>query len=284
MRRRLAQAYRDLRYITLGLPRLRVRPTDGFLVSWPRSGNTWLRQMVANALYPDSDWDLMALEEHMPIIENPKLRRLLPAMESLPFRIFKSHDDATEYLLAGRVVYLIRDGRDALTSFYHYRTKLNRRSFTFREFLEKTLAGRYRYGPWHRHVSGWLAWEDHPSLLVLKYEDMLSDPTEQLRRTLEHFGSDVPSDRLREAVERASIDRVHRGFQKYAKSKGDDREFSGGLGGGAGKYHEQFTEDDLALFMQHAGDLMRRLGHVSGRTVGCAPVTAPGGTDLEVRA
>ena len=262
MRRRLAEAYGDFKYLKLKLPRLEVRPTDCFVVSWPRSGNTWLRYMLYHGLYPDRNWDLESLDRAMPSVANPDLRRLLPALEGQPFRMFKSHDPCHAYFFQGRIAYIVRDGRDAVCSFYHYRTNLNRQETAFRDYLDRSLTGAFRYGSWHEHVAGWLAREGEPSLLIVRYEDMLADPRSVLRRVLSHFGTNLSDERLDEAVRRSSVDRVNRGFQNQAATR--EKQFSGGLGGGSGRHREMFGADDESLFMQKAGDTMRRLGYVPG--------------------
>ncbi len=259
MRRRLKQAYRNFKYIRLNRPRLQVRPTDGFVTSWPRSGNSWMRYLLFNALYPDTSWDLVLLNKRMPSIADPELKQLLPVLDRQPFRMFKSHEHAQAYVLRGRVAYLVRDGRDATSSFYHYRTKLNKRSYTFRQYLEGSLAGKYRYGSWHEHVRRWLTYDQHPSLLIVRYEDMLTDTAGQLKRVLRHFDSDVGDDQVAAAVTRSSVGQVNQGFAQYAADK--DRQFTGGRGGGTGKYQRWFSPDDEALFMAHAGDTMRQLGY-----------------------
>ena len=260
MRRKLAQAYSDLKFLKLKLPRLEVRPTDCFVISWPRSGNTWLRYMLFHGLYPHRDWDLESLDHAMPSVANPALQGLLPALEEQRFRMFKSHDPCGSYFLRGRVLYLVRDGRDAVSSFYHYRTNLNRQQNDFRSYLKKSLAGEFRYGSWHEHVAGWLDCEDHPSLLVVRYEDMLADPKSILGQVLGHFGTTLSDERLDEAVQRSSVDRVNRGFQMQAAAR--QRQFSGGLGGGSGRHRDIFGADDELLFLQEAGGVMRRLGYV----------------------
>jgi Sulfotransferase domain len=258
MRRRLHQAYLDFKHLTLGVPRLDVRPTDCFITSWPRSGNTWLRYMVFYALYPQREWDLVSIEEQMPIVDRRDLGRALAKLAGQPWRLFKSHEPFQRYYLKGKTAYVVRDGRDAIVSFYHYRTKLTGGNLSWRRFLEESLAGKHRYGSWQDHVAGWLD-HDAASVLVVRYEEMLADPRGALKRVLAHFGRGVPDEQVTAAVERSSVDQVNKGFQRYAAEK--DKSFSGGLGGGSGRWRRSFSDADLALFNEHAGDVMRRLGY-----------------------
>lgn len=259
MRRRLHQAYLDFKHLTLGVPRLDVRPTDCFITSWPRSGNTWMRYMVFYALYPQDEWDLVTIEKRMPTVDRRDLRKALKQIEGEPFRMFKSHELFQPYYLKGRTAYVVRDGRDATLSLYHYRTNLNRRKIEWGDYLRDSLAGRHHFGGWPQHVGGWTRHGEDEGVRLVRYEDMLADPKRELRRVLDHFQQEVPESQLDAAVERSSVDQVNKGFQRYAAQR--DKQFSGGTGGGAGKWRSAFSNDDLKLFNDHAGDLLRQLGY-----------------------
>ena len=64
-----------------------VYPDDTFIVSYPKSRNTWVRFLLANALYPNTDVDFHTIHELIPEVgEEGKRRSELP----LP-RLLKSH-------------------------------------------------------------------------------------------------------------------------------------------------------------------------------------------------
>lgn len=255
----LMSKIRRLSQRLVGPPVLEIQPTDCFLVSWPRSGNTWMRYMLFNALHPDHEWDVLTIDQRMPMLNRPDLSHLLKPMAGQGYRMFKSHGAFEERLLRGRVVYIVRDGRDALLSLYHYRQQMDGVSVPFSEFTRAALLGNVDYGSWQSHVDGWLAHGGHPSVLVMKYEEMLREPMQHLRRTLAHFGLEVTPERMEQAVARSTVDRVNRGFEKYAASR--SKSFDGGLGGGSGKWRGTFSYADLVLFEQYAGAAMARAGY-----------------------
>lgn len=270
MRRRVKAWFRDLRHDRLGRPWFDVRPTDRFFASWPRSGNTWMRLMVLHALDPERDWHETEVERVAPIVDRPGLRRMLrergaEANPAAPLRLFKTHDRFQPYHLRGRVAYLLRDGRDATLSFHHYRTRFNRKTFDLSEFVRRTLRGEFRYGAWHEHVEGWLAHRDDPSLLVVRYEDVLADPAAALARVLAHFEIEATPQRIEQAVQRCSVQRVAATFQQAAERKAKSGRggagFTGGLGGGSGRWREAFSPRDRAHFERHAGETLARLGY-----------------------
>lgn len=111
--------------------------------------------------------------------------------------VVKSHCEAEvwrRFLPKTNVLYVLRDLRDTLVSFFHY---LNRdeshgnnpgretlRSGSFQEFLRRPLDDFLQFGfsieggaanvaeRWAKHVRGWL---DMPGIVVLRYESLLSD-------------------------------------------------------------------------------------------------------------
>lgn len=259
MRRRLAEMYRDFKHLALKIPRIEVRASDCFLVSFPRSGNTWMRYMLFGALHPDRQWDLPQIEDQMPIIDRPDLKNLLGAMEQMPARMFKSHEQVSPHCLKGKVAYIIRDGRDALLSYHKYRQQMNKLKIPFHDFLRRSLEGRYRYGSWADHVRGWLGHEADPHMLMIRYEQMVADPAAELSRTLAHFGFDVDRPLIEAAAKRSSVERVNAGFAKVAAQQ--QRNFSGGSGGGSGKWRSAYSPADLALFQRHGGDMLKQMGY-----------------------
>src|ERR1700745_392531 len=98
--------------------RLTVFPDDVFLVSYPRSGNTWTRFLIGNLLNPDEPVSFTNIETRVPeIYFNPdRILRHLPRP-----RLLKSHECFQP--LYKCVIYITRDPRDVAVSFYHHHIK-----------------------------------------------------------------------------------------------------------------------------------------------------------------
>lgn len=187
--------------------RLRVRASDRFLVSYPRSGNTWVRFMLTSLL-TRTPATFQSIERAIPdIYRVPRVRlRRTPAP-----RILKSHEPFT--VAYPTVVYLVRDPRDVAVSYFHYRVRegvVTPRPTPPDEWIESFVRGEAdsAYGSWSAHVHGWLT-QEQPAL-VLKYEELLEDPAHGLQKVATALGVDTTTEDIERAVADSRADRMRR--------------------------------------------------------------------------
>ena len=120
------------------------------------------------------------------------------------------------------------------------------------------------YGPWHQHVESWLAspLRRDASLLVLKYEDLLEQPVQNLTAAVEFLGVPVAPERAEEAIRAYSADSMRereRRSRFHARQKRRDIMFV--RTAGPGDWAGAFSADDEELFERVTGGLLRRLGY-----------------------
>ena len=151
-----------------------VRSDDIFLVSYPRSGNTWLRFLVTNLIAPTFATDFVNIESRAPDIYLNSDRALLRLPKP---RVLKSH----EYFdpRYNRALYVVRDPRDVVSSYYRWHVRSGSIPVLYpgTRFLQRFLDGALDdpYGSWQTHVGSWLgARQQDPTFLLIRYEDMLS--------------------------------------------------------------------------------------------------------------
>ncbi len=186
-----------------------VFPDDTFLVSYPKSGNTWVRFLLANLLNPNES------------VGFANINRLLPApgvsskrfLKSLPRpRILKSHEPFD--VRFRKVIYLVRDPRDVVVSEYHFNLKKRyiRPEVSLEEFGSRFIAGETSsYGSWWEHAASWIAARNGSrAFLLVRYEDLIADSIQKTAEIARFIGIPADAERLRLVVERSSADRMRK--------------------------------------------------------------------------
>jgi hypothetical protein len=169
--------------------------------------------------------------------------------------VVKSHTPFVD--IAAKVVYLARDGRDAVLSFHYLQVQQGRvapgtdpREAFFRDDSWPC--------PWHRHVEGWLdglVHRDPARWLVVRYEDIVRDPATQLAAVARVAGLDAPAD----AVERAV--RLNARPQLEAVERAAGAGSLNHLGTDRPDWRAVLAGDDLARYHALAGPALERLGY-----------------------
>jgi hypothetical protein len=172
-------------------------------------------------------------------------------------RFIKSHIPyVPEY---PKVVYIARDGRDVAVSYYYYYMRLERldEGTPFSRFLPEFHRGRVMFGSWSEHVDSWLD-SGLEQLLVVRYEDIKTDPKGELLRIVEFAGL-PPDERLADLAVEKSTFKKWQSSEKQAGSESQARMHA--RSGAAGQFVDLFSPAELDQFMQIHGRAMARLGY-----------------------
>lgn len=220
----LKSAYRQVRRLRNRRLLQRAAPSvDAFLVSYPKSGRTWLRYLLscyfAKVANLGFEPDLRSTFRILPNFDRDA-ERGLPAFlgrdlsVAIPL-IAVSHRQFDAPLLGGRpTIILIRDPRDVCVSAYFHETKHKHRfSGTIGEFIEDQDYGVPAIVRYH---NGWAKGLNDSCSMVVSYEEM-SGNTQMVVRQILDF-ADVPIDEtaLAEAIEKARFSKM----QKTEKDTG----------------------------------------------------------------
>ena len=159
---------------------LRIFPDDVFLVSYPKSGNTWTRFLIANLVYPEKHPDFANINELIPDPEGISKRHL----EQLPRpRYLKSHQYFDPRY--PKIIHIVRDPRDVVLSEYYFDIK--RRAipddFPLDKFVSRFVSGElnHPYGTWAENTATWFYTRGQsPRLLLVTYEALQSEGARQI--------------------------------------------------------------------------------------------------------
>jgi DUF971 family protein len=144
------------------------------------------------------------------------------------------------------VIYILRDGRDATASYWHYVRDWEREpTGSFTEFLH-SLPSRGNW--WAFHIYSWLEVEHPHRLLLVRYEDLWRDQVNELGRMLDYLGLE-PIRPFTDYGAKISFENLHANEPTFFRS------------GRIGAWRETFSREDERFFLEHDLGYLTRLGY-----------------------
>jgi glycosyltransferase involved in cell wall biosynthesis len=216
------------------------------LVSYPRSGNTFLRNVLfevyglKSTTYltgghgPDDDWKESSIVKthHLP-------------------------DELPQELNQRKIVYLIRDGRDSMVSFAHHRKDVVSADSSFEQNLEEAIRADEgsHFGGWSEHASEWIKRAD----LVIRFEDLIVDPIGQCERMRSIFELPAPNTQNLPDFQSLKTGRPEYGSGKYVDTENLASHWF--RRGKVGAWKDEMTQDQKDLFWHLHGEAMEVFGY-----------------------
>ncbi|KAB7504294.1 Sulfotransferase family cytosolic 1B member 1 [Armadillidium nasatum] len=166
------------------LPKFQFRENDVIVASFPKSGTTWVQEIVYMLTHnlEKSDDSSEVLETRFPYLEYP-----YPGIKSIAKqkgqRHIKTHLPATilppSFVSSGaKLIYITRNPKDTIVSYWHFVRLLSTVSFigSFREFLQLFLSDKVPYGPFYDHLRTYFDLQKTQNVLIITYEDLKENP------------------------------------------------------------------------------------------------------------
>ncbi|XP_069803468.1 sulfotransferase 2B1-like [Dendropsophus ebraccatus] len=189
-----------------------TRDDDVFNVTYPKSGTTWLQEILS-LIYSNGDptpvkatysWDRVPwIEQHSgrQHLENKPSPRLITT--HLPFHLFPQSFSKTK----AKVIYTIRNPKDVCVSLYYFSKIAQFMEYRddFQDFVSLFLSKDIIFGRWFEHVKGWLTLKDSPNLLILSYEDMIKDLKSNVTKICKFLGKELDDAAINSVVEHSSF-------------------------------------------------------------------------------
>ncbi|MDQ3141072.1 MAG: sulfotransferase domain-containing protein [Bacteroidota bacterium] len=154
---------------------LSIEKGDWFLASYPRSGNTWIRIMLANLFFKFPEINsLVKLQEFVPDVHfgKPFIQRKIEKK----FKLIKTHEPFGSKM--SKAIYIYRNPLDSAWSFYNFLKDIKAlKSADTDLFIADFFKGTIPYGRWDTHVLGWEnAALKNSNIVSFSYEEINRDP------------------------------------------------------------------------------------------------------------
>lgn len=280
------------------MPETAPRKSIVWLASYPKSGNTWLRAFLANYLLNPSE-PVSINEMHRIMLGdsllgayravaggpvNPSDERrvlslrpkVLAAMASngADVCLVKTHNANVTIggvrmippELTRLALYVVRNPLDLVLSYAdHYGlplpTAVTAIGAPANQIVPDPNNVTQYLGPWSDHVRSWSRARNFP-LLVLRYEDMLSEPEKVFGKVLRRLGVPREAERLDRAIRFSSFDELRDQEQKSGfreTSRHAERFFRAGR---AGQWESELSPELVERIRARHGQMMKRFGYL----------------------
>nr|XP_058947554.1 uncharacterized protein LOC131775458 [Pocillopora verrucosa] len=229
-----------------------TKPDDVFIVSYPKSGTTWVQEIVWQ-IYHDGEISHKVLGDRILYIE----KALLPEsthldIKSMPSpRLFKSHlsydaipKSTDEAKTTCKYIYVARNPKDAAVSSYKFMGSFgtNGMNAPWEFYAKLFIEGKTVYNNWSDHVLGWWKHRHDPNVLFLKYEDLQKDLQSNVRMISKFLNKPLSEEVISLITEQCTFKGMMKNVQSF--TLGDKIEGPKFLCKGAvGSWKEHFTPE-----------------------------------------
>ena len=245
------------------------RTEDIFLVSFPKSGNTWLRFLIANAVKVhfaiETEVNFFSILEIIPAIKNNRYGNVanlcsfgMFGRADLP-RIIKSHDTYNPYF--NRVILLVRDPRDVICSWFRYLKNYQKiePDTKISDFLNNS---RYGIHTWVNHTESWYFNQKMDQLIkIFRYEDLLQNTTIQLQLIMELLGIKMTPEELNKAIELSSKEKMKQSEDAHMSNFYLDNRQIPFVNQGESRKGKDLPESDRLIVEQKTKTIANKLGY-----------------------
>ncbi len=197
----------------------RLENCDWVLMSWGKSGRTWLRVMLSRM------YQIRAGAAKNVLLDFDNFRKMSPQLPAVFFshnnylRDYTGNYDNLDHFAGKRIVLLVRDPRDvAVSQFFQwlYRMRPSKKYLNdypphgadvgLWDFVCDDAAGMPRI---IRFFNSWAeAARERDDILVVRYEDLRAEPADALAKILSFTGTEATPEEVAEAVAFGAYDNM----------------------------------------------------------------------------
>lgn len=240
------------------------------LVSFPKSGNTWMRFILSNIFKKNKDMHINfnTINDISSTSYNEDHSKMINLLEDKSPLFIKEHYSYYDmpYNNFKKAIYVYRNGFDTLLSYWHFRNAQSPGKYQDIEIFSEYYWNGYR--TWGEHLYSWM--EDKNTrqkhiICMISYEELISKPVETIDKCLNYLGYKTSIEVIEKAVMLSSKENMKKmsGSSDFMKSK--DKKFHFVRSGNTNEGKLQLTDKIKAIFMKDmlSYDMMIKYNYVS---------------------
>lgn len=270
-----------------------------WVVSYPKSGNTWVRHLLRYYIEEVYDerpsetndtslyWYMSVAPKPLKAMESLDTLQLRPAalshmmtvlgeqQDDAPCSVVKSHHLSGEYfgvpffsaLWVDKAIYITRDPRDILPSFAdHTGTELEEQAERMADgaaelgYLEKPKIPQMT-GTWSQHVTSWINQRRVESINT-SYEELHEDAERELEKMVEFLELREDAEAVEVAVERASFENLRKKEEEEGFCEASEKQDRFFRRGEVGSHEDEVPLHLEKKIIEDHGEVMRALGYL----------------------
>lgn len=191
---------------------LELFPDDTWVVSFPKSGTTWIQQIV-RLIHARGEDDGGKISDVVPCLEAASCFGSDVSISSLQRpRAFKSHFPY-HHMPCGlpsetpcKYIFVARNPKDVAVSFFHHYLSFKYvENLCWDDFVSWFLSGKVSYGDYFEHVLSWWEHRNDKNVLFLKYEDMKKDLHSTIVQISQFLGYNLSHDLVEKIAKKSTF-------------------------------------------------------------------------------
>ena len=229
----------------IGRSALTIKDDDLILAGFPKTGSTWIRYFLYCLLKQRMEGfgsTIDDMNDAMPEYAHPSFFHPWK-FEECP-RIIKTHRHCLKNFRDHKAVLVVRDPRDIAVSFYHHVSGMKQDAFqgTVKDVIKHPEMGMEAF---FKHFE---SWNNHAGL-VLRYEDLKTDPVAEFGKLADYFGITNDTSRVESAVNESDFSAMTKAQEKSHRLKEGYKEGHKFVRSGKkAQWKDVFDTDDMAYF------------------------------------
>ncbi|XP_077986250.1 sulfotransferase 2A1-like [Glandiceps talaboti] len=272
---------------------LSVRDDDVFVVSFPKSGTSWVLHALVT-MY--DDWGLLDLSDRRiaplldyyyraldsPGVLGEATKKFLASGSDIPSpRLFKTHLPPCLFPVDWtkkkcKVIYIARNPKDVCVSSYKFfgaffhrlKGSMGETKPSWDEYVRDFTNGDVFNGPWIKHVIEWRKFGIENNVLHITYEDMKIDLKSVLEKIAKFIGRPLSPGQLDHVVSACSIEEMRKHAMKELDFDDEVYNFEENpffRKGEVGNWKEHFSVAQSELLDEKIGKVLKDKGIIFGR-------------------